>query len=354
MRTFPIYYYHQVPADRFEAFLQYLSKHKYRTLTADEIYSHVADKKPVPRKCIAITFDDGLSNLWTVAYPLLKKYGFCAIAFVITRLMEDREYCRPSLEDFWNNNITFQDLEFFENQEPLVTWREAYEMEKSGVVDIQSHTHRHSKCFVSPEIIDFQHPDESGSPFYLHVHDILDEKSASPYWGCPIYRSEPRMIARRYFEDVSLRDLCVSYVKSNGELRFFQRPKWREELFDLVYRYKSANEVIDSYEDESAMRAAILESLAESKRLIEMKLSKRCSHLAYPWGKANETTINYAKQLGYLTSFFTAHPPVLDNVPLQYLIRRIPGRLEYSYILNFQSRVIGRIRKELKKVGFLK
>ena len=64
-----------------------------------------------------ITFDDGYFDNYVNAYPILKKYGFKAVIFVITSFMDE------------GNMYYF-------------TWDQAKEMEADGI-SIESHTVSH-------------------------------------------------------------------------------------------------------------------------------------------------------------------------------------------------------------------
>ncbi|MFX0210315.1 MAG: polysaccharide deacetylase, partial [Candidatus Hodarchaeota archaeon] len=68
----PVFTFHSVEPLRLEKQLQFLKINKYRTLTADEFYQIITDKKRFPEKAVLLTFDDGLGSLWSIAYPLLK------------------------------------------------------------------------------------------------------------------------------------------------------------------------------------------------------------------------------------------------------------------------------------------
>ena len=67
----------------FEAQMQYLAKHNYHTLTMDEINDYYRRHTPLPKNCVALTFDDGLLNFKTIVKPVLEKYNFQATSFVI-------------------------------------------------------------------------------------------------------------------------------------------------------------------------------------------------------------------------------------------------------------------------------
>lgn len=78
----------EVPKDKFEMEMKYLKDNGYHTLSADEFYDFIAKDKPVPKKSVLLTFDDGYENQYKNAYPILKKYGFHALMFIITNYLD--------------------------------------------------------------------------------------------------------------------------------------------------------------------------------------------------------------------------------------------------------------------------
>jgi len=73
----------------FEAHMGYISKN-YKVMSLEDLH----EAKDLSRTCI-ITFDDGWSDNYEYAYPILKKYGFPATIFVSTSLMGTTEMPWP-------------------------------------------------------------------------------------------------------------------------------------------------------------------------------------------------------------------------------------------------------------------
>lgn len=72
-----------VAASDFERQIQYLTR-EYNVLTLDELAQYIHEHKPLPKRAVVITFDDGYKDNYTYAYPILKKYGVPATIFVTT------------------------------------------------------------------------------------------------------------------------------------------------------------------------------------------------------------------------------------------------------------------------------
>src|SRR3989338_2390792 len=80
----PVFVFHGVEPVRFAEQLRYLQDNDYRVLsTADELIARLRGAQPRTAHTVLLTFDDGLESLYTVAFPLLRKYGMAAVAFVV-------------------------------------------------------------------------------------------------------------------------------------------------------------------------------------------------------------------------------------------------------------------------------
>lgn len=73
-----------ITPELFEKQLRHLAEHGYVGITLDELSRFLRYERPVPRKAVMITIDDGYKSLKTIAAPLLAKYRFPATFFVYT------------------------------------------------------------------------------------------------------------------------------------------------------------------------------------------------------------------------------------------------------------------------------
>ena len=91
----------------FEKQMKFLSDHDYNVISFVEFVNRVKRNERIPHKTLAITFDDGLKNNFTNAYPILKKYNFPATIFVTTDFIGKKNFL--TLEDIkimQTSNIT--------------------------------------------------------------------------------------------------------------------------------------------------------------------------------------------------------------------------------------------------------
>lgn len=123
----PVFCYHVVNAEAFEADLEFLARNGYITITADALLDHLEQRRPVPSSAVVLTIDDGARNLYEVAFPLLQGYGMKAVAFIATQFHQ---------EEVDDSSHTRQNHLLY----PL-SWSQIRSMHTSGSIDFQSHTH---------------------------------------------------------------------------------------------------------------------------------------------------------------------------------------------------------------------
>jgi peptidoglycan/xylan/chitin deacetylase (PgdA/CDA1 family) len=74
--------------DAFKEQMEYLQQNNYKTFLMQDAL--VAD--PLPQKSVVITFDDGHASNFTIALPLLERYGFVAEFFITTGFLGRKNY----------------------------------------------------------------------------------------------------------------------------------------------------------------------------------------------------------------------------------------------------------------------
>ena len=71
------------PAD-FAAQADLLRANGYHSVDLDDIRAYFAGQEPLPSKPVVITFDDGYSDLFTTALPILAEHKFKAVAYIVS------------------------------------------------------------------------------------------------------------------------------------------------------------------------------------------------------------------------------------------------------------------------------
>jgi peptidoglycan/xylan/chitin deacetylase (PgdA/CDA1 family) len=88
--------------------LPYLMRN-YQILTIDEVIRHLKSGVGFRKPSVAITFDDGYLDNYTLAYPVLKKHGVPATVYLSTGLI-------GTSQRIWTDQIEFMLLETRKNQ----------------------------------------------------------------------------------------------------------------------------------------------------------------------------------------------------------------------------------------------
>lgn len=71
------------PAD-FNLQMKWLHVNNYHAITFDDLRAYFSGLRSLPSKPVVITLDDGYRDLFTTAYPILRAYGFVAVAYIVT------------------------------------------------------------------------------------------------------------------------------------------------------------------------------------------------------------------------------------------------------------------------------
>ncbi|MBI4319123.1 MAG: polysaccharide deacetylase family protein [Chloroflexi bacterium] len=130
-RVIPILLYHRVTDEPVEALRAYavspssfaqqmlfLSNNGYRTVSLQDLVDHRQTGKPLPKKPIVITFDDGYRDNYVHAYPLLLRHGFTAIVFLVAKMV---------------SKLALWDRAFGGPPPKLLSWTEIAEMADGGI-----------------------------------------------------------------------------------------------------------------------------------------------------------------------------------------------------------------------------
>jgi peptidoglycan/xylan/chitin deacetylase (PgdA/CDA1 family) len=139
-----------VSPQTFERQMKFLASSGYTTLTSDEFLDFLAQRAQIPKKSVLITFDDGYLDNYIYAFPILKQYRVRATIFVVTGWIGDGPVRQrtdpvataalPATPDHEECRVA---LAAGRADDVMLRWSEIREMEASGLVDIQSHTHSH-------------------------------------------------------------------------------------------------------------------------------------------------------------------------------------------------------------------
>lgn len=302
----PVFAFHSVLPDRFESQMAYLAENGYRTIDANGLLEIVRGRRTASERTVAITFDDGRGSLWATAFPILQKYGIRAIAFIVPCRIRDASRPNPNLKDVLDGRCAQGSVLARDATEPFLTWSEVREMDRSGLIEFQSHSCWHHTVYVSERVVDFANPAIDGSFLRGSLHPVVRREGRDVVperleWGSPIYDWAPALASeRRYLEDEDATRNLTRHVRENGADRFFERPGWRRMLHRVAedaVRRRNGSEA--RYQRPEERYADMLEDLRRSKELIEDRVGKRVAHLCYPWFQGSEMAVQASKAAGY-------------------------------------------------------
>ena len=134
-RKLPVVMYHQLTdnpsksgkyvltVESFEKDLQFLKSKGYQSVTVKQLIDFSQGNGDIPSKSILITFDDGQETLYEYAMPLLEKYGFTAVGFIV-----------GALADYYTE-INDHNLNY-----SYLNWSQIREMSHGNIIEIESHS----------------------------------------------------------------------------------------------------------------------------------------------------------------------------------------------------------------------
>lgn len=124
------------PPWAFRAQMNHLKSRGFHVTSVELLIEHLKRGIPIPRRTVFLTFDDGLQNIHSTAFPILKELGFQATVFLAT------DYVGGKAQ--WYEDAGIPAL-------PMLTWDQIEEMREYGI-DFQAHTRSHPHLpQLSPE-----------------------------------------------------------------------------------------------------------------------------------------------------------------------------------------------------------
>jgi peptidoglycan/xylan/chitin deacetylase (PgdA/CDA1 family) len=301
----PVFVYHDVDPAQFAGDLEFLRRNRYRTLSLAEFAT--ATERGIGDRGVLLTFDDARLNFYSSALPVLREFNARATLFAPSYWMS----APPGATD----------------RERFMSWEQLREAARSGLVDVQSHAHRHALVFTAARVLEFANPQT------LAHYDIYDwpmrngssgEQLGRPALGTPIYAATPLLSARRRFiEDPAVTGACVDAVARLGGPAFFARRDWLSHL----RRVHSLAGTPGRWADEASVSALVASEFEQSRELFLCQMGYSPQYLAYPWMLGSPWSLELARRFGLRGVFGVA----LD-------FRRARGRLPV--------RAFGRIKSD--------
>jgi peptidoglycan/xylan/chitin deacetylase (PgdA/CDA1 family) len=336
--TAPVWYRNWLSVDltHFEELCKYLMKNDYKTILLDEWHYLENNLTEQTGREIVLTFDDGYLDNWVYAYPILKKYGLQGTIFINPEFVDPTANIRFNLDDVFQNKMKKEELVSL----GFMNWAEIIEADKSGVLDVQSHSMSHNFYFHSDKIVDFYDAqpqydwlawisNSEKKPFYL-----TEDQTKLTKIGTPIFEFYLALGLRRYFPDKELEKIAIENFQKMTKIDLLNFLNGKKN--DFPGRFETDEEMEERYRYE----------LFESKRILEEKLNKKVEFLCWPGGGYNELSIRLSIEAGYKASTFSSREKskIIDNSGTHKRIQRFGIG---SFVTTKKSRRFVRNKKHL-------
>ena len=111
-----------VPTAIFDEQMALLDELGYRPVDLDAVLAYYVERRPLPRRAVLITFDDGYRDNLENAVPVLRRYGYPAVLFVPIGYL-DEERPLPHEEPLAIRGVLNR----------TVDWEQLHELEANGI-----------------------------------------------------------------------------------------------------------------------------------------------------------------------------------------------------------------------------
>ena len=326
------------PVNTFEEKISCLSQAGYDFIFWSDLYAYMAGTKNLALPAVMLTLDDGYLDNWIYAFPILKKYGAKATVFVSPEFVDPSNKVRSNLDDVWASKVSADDL----SPNGFLNWQEMRAMEKTGLIDIQSHSLTHTWYFSSPKLINFHRPNDNRypwmawnqqpeqKPFYL-----AKDQSELIAYGTPIYEYEKALICRQYYPPEGIAEEIAKYVSENGGVDYFKRQDWKNSLKSLHNQLMVKFEADQSYESDDKYRKRVFVELRDSKQILQNNLNKEINFISWPGGGYNKEVLSLTEKAGYKAwTLGSKDKPRYKNVPETdpKQIKRVPSTTRQFFL----------------------
>lgn len=282
----------------FEDILCFIKRKNFKTF----FISSMAQDACRMENAIGLSFDDGYLDNWVYAFPLMKKYGIRATIFCSTDYITREEVTRPTLESVWHGKL---------KQSELTSWgfcsvSEIRQMERSGLIDVQSHTVTHDKLPVSDRIIGFHHPGNRNFNFLFTENSSMKKPGyitngrlvESVSYGRPLFEEKSAALAPRVWINEEFIQAVIHRLKGFdwGNYRF---QKALAHVQPVIQSFQEKDQIVTRRETEAEYRERLENEVLSSKQKLEQMLKKSINVICWPHGDFNPLAVEMARNVGY-------------------------------------------------------
>ena len=258
----------------FKMQMKYLNDNGYKTISMDEFYNWYKGNIELPKKTVAITFDDGYVGLYTHVIPVLKQYDFKATAFIIGKY-----YIKETAND-----------EIVQGEE---TQKNTLESTEVSIDDVGNTTSDTVDTATKEEILNTTEYEDDNDMTNRIENESSDEKEGTEMGSD---------------EDVNLSDPVAP--ESPNEVDYFSLPektrvtyelaeKMREEYPDLELQSHS----YDLHYYENGKHAIFMKTNSELESDFGKMKDAGFDYVAYPYGHFSHNSVMSLSKYGYKLGF---------------------------------------------------
>lgn len=90
--------------------LEYLRKNKFNLLSAEQLSNHLIEGRPIPKRSVCFTLDDGFWDQAAISAPIFAEYDCPATYFLTTRFLDDQCWMWDSKVEYLFDTATDEQL----------------------------------------------------------------------------------------------------------------------------------------------------------------------------------------------------------------------------------------------------
>lgn len=223
--TFPILLYHRIDVspinsqyyvepEKFEEQMKLLYDWEYTPVTVGMLLKAIKEGAELPPRPVIITFDDGHLDNYTTAFPIMKKFGFTGVLYIVGNYMGTDGYMtaaqiREMVASGWEvgshsmNHLDLQKLEEEVQYIEIVESRDKLETEIGvpvrtfaypfGLMNDSAGSLVHTAAYAAAMGLGYTHDQGSENMFFLQrrdikgTYDIKQFAAFLPWKGDPAY-----------------------------------------------------------------------------------------------------------------------------------------------------------------------
>lgn len=301
-----------VSPELFEEHCRSLVEAGWRGISLEEVQNYYLNKKPLPKKSVLITFDDGYLDNYVYAEPILRKYGHHGVIFPVLAELDENNLQRPTMEDLEKNPDRVSELPNIHGRHVIIrhgrrvtgqnfcTWAELRHMHQQGNLQAAPHSLRHNRVITSLDYTWHYHPNMPVNGYF----------SATPYdtpWGFPAFSLGHYLADRNYIIKQELFELVQRLVPQEAKAaKAFLANKE-----NIQHLHKAITELgpLGTLESKEECRTRLHEEFVACRDIFMERLDETPKSFCWPWGFYSRAALREAKKLGFKLFFVTMPGP---------------------------------------------